>query len=620
MCFDMKFMQTNIFTKLKSLERKMRRLILCFTLSIFALQLPAQDLLKLIPSDVVGVVAINADSYNKKVDMDKVMELEVFKKFDERMKKDMGDNYDLISLIYKDPKAAGVNIEPQSYMYIQSLDSLFFGSFIYSISDKKKFEDFLNALPMVKSDNIQKGKGYKYVSIATGAIAWTGKVGMLSMVEGEKKDLYKGLDYDDENYYDKLEARRKKFDDAKKAVLAQKLDMIISVDNSITSNANFQRFSKETYDVGMWINMEPLGKAIQDAQANPMLVKQAQMMESMNELWKDTYYHTLLTFDGGEVNLIQRSYMSDRLFDLYQGIYDKKVKPKMFDYVNASNMLGFGVIAVDIKKLFSATLDTYMPMLDQMPPYGGGKAEAILDLLGVALDEDALANVLDGEMLVAVTDFKEVEVTYFEHEYDEDYNLKKIEKTRKQQMPLVVGEIGIGNKENFMKIIKSLEAFQIIAKENGIYKLTIPNAEFDMQMAVLDNMLLITNDKELLGKNLLKGVKKKDRIDPAMSAEVLKHNQYFYMDIQNIISAIMAEDKYMSTSEKETMTMMKEKFDDMRLMGIEKGDKMFTYRFKVNMTDKKTNSAMQLFQIANEVYLKEQAGRTEGPVIEEKKN
>ncbi|MGB0522056.1 MAG: hypothetical protein ACPGJS_03810 [Flammeovirgaceae bacterium] len=600
----------------------MRTLTLFLLFTLVGSQLQAQDLTKLIPNDAVAVLAINADSYSKKIDMDKVMELDVMKAFDEQMKKEMRDSYDLVSLIYKDPKAVGVNLNPKAYAYVQAMDSLFFGAFISNISDKKKFEDFINNLPMVDAGQIKKGKGYKYVTIETGSIAWTNSVVMLSGVEGEQKGLYEGLDYDDENYYDQLEARRKAFDESKLAVLAQKRDMIVSVNSSLKDHANFVDFNKSAYDAGVWLNLSPLSDILQRAQGNsPMLATQAQMLESMSELWEDTYYHSLLTFDAGEVNLIQRSYMNDRLFNLYKDIYDKKVQPKMLNYVNGSNLLGFGVIAVDIKKLFSATIEVYKPMLDQLPQMSGGKAEAMLDLLGIALDEDALANIIDGEILLAVTDFKEVEMTYIDYEYDDDYNLKKIEKTRKQQMPLVVGELGIGNKENFMKLINALESYQILSVKDNIYSLRIPNSSLDVKLALLDDIAIITNDADLLENGLAKGVKKKNQINAALKADVLKHNQYFYFDIQNIISAAMKANKYMSNSEKEAMTMMQEKFDDMRLMGIETGNKMFTYRFKMTMTDKKTNSGMQLYQIANDIYLQEQAGKSEEPVIkEEKKN
>ena len=597
----------------------MKKLVLVFVLFTTILQVNAQSLSKMIPSDAVGVLAINAESYNKKVDMDKVMELDLFKMLDEQSKKQLGENYDIVSLIYKDPKAAGVDVFPKSYMYFQYMDSLFRGAFISKVADKKKFEDFINAGPFAK-DGVQKGKGYKYVTNGKGvSISWTSSTLMLSFVEGEQKGLYKGLDYDDENYYDKLEARRAAFDKTKQDLLLNMQSSVIAVNENIAQNANFGKFNADKYDIGLWINLSSLSEIIKNAQENgPMLETQAKLLESVGDLWNDTYYHTLLTFDAGEVNMVQRSFMNDRLFNLYKDIYDKKVQPKMLNYVNGSNLLGFGVIAFDIKKAFEATIEIYKPMLDQIPNMNGGQAESMLDLLGIALDEDALANIIDGEILVAVTDFKEVEVPYIDYEYDEDYNMTKVEKTRKQQMPLIVGELGIGNKENFMKLIHALENFQIVTKKDNIYSLRIPGDRLNMRLVIVDDIAIITNDPDLLENGLAKGVKKKNQINPTLQAEVLKYNQYFYFDMQNILATVMKVNKYMSTSEKEITTMFQEKLDDMRIMGIDRGDKQFSYYFKATMTDKKTNSAMQLFQMANEVYLKEQAGRNESPVIEEK--
>jgi len=591
----------------------MKRIVLCFVALIGAIQLNAQDLSKLIPNDAIGVMSINAKSYSSKVDMDKIMELEVFKS-----KEEMGKEIsDIIDQLFEDPKQAGIEMEPKSYMYMQWMDTLFRGAYICSLSDRKKFEQFVDKLPMKGDATVKKAKGYQYILMNGTSIAWNKSVMMLSFVEGENKNLYKGLDYDDENYYDKLEARELAFDKQKEAILIQKQGMISAVKSSIKSNSNFTKFDASNYDVGVWVNMSILGDIIQKEQSDsPILASQAQMWGNMTELWQDTYYHVLLTFDAGEINLVQHSYVNDKMYDMYKDLYNQKVNPKLFNYVNASNMMGFGLITLDIKKTFEAILDVYVPIIDQMPLYGGGKAESVLDLLGIALDEDALATILDGQMLVAVTDYKEVEISYVDYEYDDDYNLQKIEKTRKEEIPLIVAELGIGNQENFKKIINSLKTFQILTEEDGIYSLAIPNPGLDVKLVLTDDIAIITNDPELLAADLSVGLKKKDKLDADLMAEVLQHNQFFYIDIPNVMNTMMKVNKYMSTSEKETVEMVKEKLDNLKLMGIETGDHVFTYRFKASMTDKKTNSAEQLFQMVNEVYLKEKAGSSEQPVEE----
>lgn len=569
-----------------------------------AMQLHAQDLSKLIPSDAVAVLSLNAKSYSSKVDMDKVMELDFFKKFDEQVSKEMGESYDLISLIYKDPKAAGVELKPKSYMYVQWLDTLFMGAYICHIADKKKFEDFVNNLPMKGEATVQKAKGYKYLTQMGGSIAWTNSVAMISYVDGESRNLYKGLDYDDENYYDKLEARREAFEKSKEAVLIERQNALVNVTNSVNSNANFVAFNTSKYDAGVWLNTSNFGELIQKMQnSSPMLSSQAQMLESMGDIWKDSYYHLLLSFDDGEINMTQNSYTNERMFELYKGIYNKEINPKMFDYVNANNMLGFGLVGFDIKKLAEATLEVYIPVMEQLPQFGGGKARSMFDLLGIALDEDDLANVLSGVMMMAVTDFKEIDIDYIDYEYDDDYNLQKIEKTRKETVPIVIAELGIGNKEHFMMIMKALQNYQIIKEEDGVYSPAIPNA-IDVKMIIKNDMLIVTNDPELLNGGFENGIKKKDRLAPTMLAEVLKYNQYFYMNIPKIMAVSMDANKYMSDSEKEIMTLFQEKAESVKLMGVEIGDKKFTYRFKATMTDKKENSAMQLFKILNELYLK----------------
>ncbi len=112
--------------------------------------------------------------------------------------------------------------------------------------------------------------------------------------------------------------------------------------------------------------------------------------------------------------------------------------------------------------------------------------------------------------------------------------------------------------------------------------------------------------------NLLKsGASNSNRLDKVTQAEAMKNNTFMYMNFQNIFSKIMETEKNMSSSDKSTMQYFKSMFSHAKFKGIEVGDKMFTNKFIVTMNDKKTNSAMQLAQIANKMYLDDKARQAE---------
>ena len=85
-----KFVVVVSFNRIKKLN--MNRLL---TLSFFvfcAFSLRAQDVSKFVPNDALVVMSINSESYSKKVDMDKVWDLDLFKMMDETVQKQAKDN------------------------------------------------------------------------------------------------------------------------------------------------------------------------------------------------------------------------------------------------------------------------------------------------------------------------------------------------------------------------------------------------------------------------------------------------------------------------------------------------------------------------------------------------
>jgi hypothetical protein len=587
----------------------MMKRILMFSLLAFCATSLFGQASKLIPNDAVAVMSIHSESFEKKVDMDKVWQMEIFKEFDTKAKTELKENYDIVSRIYKEPSKAGVNLFPRSYGYVQKADEMVFMAQVFNMASKDKFEDFLKN-GLMKSGpqmTIEKSSGFEYIFMDEAALAWNDKAIMFATVQGDQKGLYEGLDYDDEAYYEKLDERRKKFATEKKAMLVKKLSGVIAKNVTAISNSNFMEFKKATHDVGMWLNMDYISQFIAESAMNEssMKMEEAKMMEYLAGITEDSYYHALVNFKAGEAEMDIKTYTNEKMFDLYKGVYSKNINPDFFNYVNGGQLLGFASVAIDIEKAVAATLEVYKPMMAEIPQYGK-MSGSVLDLLGIAIDEKALAGVLKGDVLVALTDVAEKEVKYIDYEYDEDYNMTKVEKTRKQTVPMYVAEMTIGNKDDLMKILGALKSFQIISEKDNMYSVTAPGMEIEVNMIVKNNLLVISNDMNLL-KN---GASKSNRLNTTIQAEALKNNTFMYMNFQNLFSKIM-EVEEMSGSDKLTMQYFKSMFSHAKFKGTEVGDKMFTNKFVVSMNDKKTNSAMQLFQIANKMYLDDKARQAE---------
>ncbi len=331
--------------------------ILMFSLFAFCATSLLGQASKLIPNDAVAVMSIHSESFEKKVDMEKIWQMEMFKEFDTKAKGELKENYDIVSRIYKEPSKAGVNLFPRSYGYVQKADEMVFMAQIFNMADKDKFEDFLKNGVMKSGPKmeIEKSSGFEYIFLDEAALAWNGNAIMFATVQGEQKGLYDDLDYDDEEYYEKLDARRAKFQEEKKAMLVKKLGAVVAKNITAISNLNFMDFKNATHDVGMWLNMDYISQMIAESAMNEaqMPMEEAKMMEYVSGITKGSYYHALVNFKAGEAEMDVKTFTNEKMFDLYKGVYSKNINPDFFNYVNGGKILGFASVAIDVEKAVS---------------------------------------------------------------------------------------------------------------------------------------------------------------------------------------------------------------------------------------------------------------------------
>ena len=575
-----------------------------------------QDLNRYIPKDAFAVMSVNAQRYSEKVDMDKVLELEVFQSLDQQAQKKMGDKYAVISNIYKQPKEAGIDLFPKSYGYAELVDSLYMMSYVFKIADKAKFEDFLGQtiVPVSSEKKILKGKGYHYVTqTSKGAmmVAWTDEAASFIFADGESKGIRKGLSYDDPDYYDKLEERKKAFNQTKLKAIMGKAKRVKGIKGTgIASNPNYQQFDKSPFDVGVWVDAEGFSELIRRNAASefssPQKKNMAGVLSSMNEGY---YYHIGMNFESGALDLRSRTFVPADKFSDFAEMYQKRPNKEFFSYVNGNNIIGLGSVAIDIKKTAANILETYVPMLNSIPEMEN-RVDPTVRLLGIALDEDALANIFRGDLMLNVSDFREVESTYIDYVYDEEYNKKKVEKTKKEMQPIITGMASIGNQKHFNEIVKALKAYGVIAEDKkNQFKLAIPGAKINPTFVVKDGLLIATNDNKLI-EMLADGddLRRRDRLSKDMQSQILENSQLFFIDLQRLMGKLL-EDEKTPPEVRQNTEVLNEYFKHAKLTGIDTENNYFEYDFRLSMKDEDTNAAMQLFMLANEFFLLKGQGK-----------
>lgn len=119
----------------------------------------------------------------------------------------------------------------------------------------------------------------------------------------------------------------------------------------------------------------------------------------------------------------------------YARIYDHKINRKFLRYLDSDSLMGFFAYAIDME----AYMEEFPKMIGKIyGPMVGGYEEEIhigTDILALLLDEKAIGETVKGDALFVLNGLTQHEIAYTDYEYDEDYNVTEVEKTKTETIP-----------------------------------------------------------------------------------------------------------------------------------------------------------------------------------------
>ncbi len=588
-------------------------LLFCLTFYV-----QAQSLEEYIPSDVFAVVTFDAESYTKKTEQVKFIEAAFINSFNEQLRYSHPVQYTLITKAYEQPETVGINLLPKNHIFFQNLDTLSTIGYLFHVQDNQKLSDFIEQTLEESEKNFQKveNEGYAFFSDGESCFAWSDDIAILMQIEGNAP--LNDINYDDPDYYEKLEKAEEDYKLKKAVVLEQQIALMMTRKaTQVIGNANYQIFSKERFDVGVWVDFSQFNQAFDDAMRNlnDLGISEKRFIERLKTFLEDNYYQFLLNFEQDEALLEQRQYTSEKLFESISSLYDERVDPRFFEYVEGKNLLSLFSFAVDPNKLLKSTIELYEPILKETDY--GETIIAGLELLDIAIDQEAILSTVKGDVLVAVTDVRPIETVYYDYEYDGDVYLGRVEKKKEKNMPIFVMMLGIGNQDNINKLVRFLEATDYLVNQ-GEYYLMDKMKEFPTFLALKDDILFITNDEALVKSKLKRGVKKKKRVDENLQKLTQQYAQTVYVDLDRIFEEFLKEEG-LSEKDKEQLTNLKKSYDYFEYYGANVGDRLITYQAKLKLKSNKLHSLDALLKTL-ELFIRPSynAFEVEDVIIEEK--
>jgi len=559
----------------------------------------AQDIVNYVPDNVPVVMSMNAENFSTKFDVEQLMELDMYKMMEQRAN-NTGDSMllDYMSNLYTTPEEIGVSWKPRAYGYFQQVDSFMVAYFIMKITDIAKFE---SKFPM--SEKIEKTNKISYImpsknpSSDNAILAWSKDVLSIVFVQGNDDFIHNSIPYTDTMRYEKIEKLTQEFGKTVQKVSIREVEKALKpAQKPISKVLNYQTFTKNKYDLGVWVNLEKLGELLQENQNSmPIPLQARQLQQFTNRLsgLQEGYFHTFLNLNKGEARLSTQSFMPARLDKLAQEMYAKKLDPKLFKYLKGKDALFYAGAAADIPKISEFAEEYYRMILE-----GDSIGDLILagwDVLDIAIDQEALTGLLSGDMLLSITGVRNVKTTYTTYEYDDNYNATEVEKTRETPVPVMTALAKVGDMTNFNKILNLLEKTKVIEKKADYY--VMPKAAEELgkfYIRIKEGIFIFTNDTDVISGKYKNGVSKSEQLAETHQKLLLKYSTVYNLDAERLLKKVeeLGADEF-SEKNKQQFQLLRDNVEFIRLQGASP-EKNYETELIISFKDKEANFLHQL--------------------------
>jgi hypothetical protein len=333
------------------------------------------------------------------------------------------------------------------------------------------------------------------------------------------------------------------------------------------------------------------------------------MIQNMSgTLYKGAALSMGLSFEDGKMVINSRTFFSPKMNQLYKGMMDGKFNKKMMRYVKGGDeMFGYMYMNFNVKKTIEGSKGIVYDILAQAPQYGQLGADA-MQILGIFIDEEAIGNLLRGDLLIAVSGMQTVPVTQTTYEWDADFNMTPKDTTILQSMPIFTMMASYGNEADIMKFVRLGLHSGAMTQEGKYYKVVVPSTGIEMYLALKDGLLIFSNNRQLMLNRLDKGYSCKERIAKKHRKLMKENATVMYWNIPNTIRAAAGDQQDSNIGALGYLNSLGKEFESMEVIGSKTVTNSTSSVMNFNFTKKDANSLEQFFRFVNDMYLEMTGG------------
>ena len=302
---------------------------------------------------------------------------------------------------------------------------------------------------------------------------------------------------DDYSYYDVYNANNKKKRELSENWATLKAIQILkqAPNRSILKNKSYLKSLDDNAEATVWV--DDFGQLYSNVLGGLYFSELAGF--DLGQMYANNGLSAKLLLENDRMELNTSYRMSDQMAESYKKMTSRKLNKKFLDYVNEDRMIGYMSYAMDTK----ATLEEYPIILKSIYkniPYYGEEAVLGLDMFSLLLDEAAVGDVLNGDLLFLLSGISKQEVTYTTYEYNDDYEYVEVEKTKTETIPDFLLMASTEDPSMFKKLIQYAVNKEMVTFDNGYYTFVIPKSPLSIHFVIKDGIAFLGTSKAEMRK------------------------------------------------------------------------------------------------------------------------
>lgn len=322
-------------------------------------------------------------------------------------------------------------------------------------------------------------------------------------------------------------------------------------------------------------------------------------MKRMEMLNNQLRVSAAIDFEKGGIYSHIKTYSNPIYMQMINAANENRPNKQLLKYLPADRLIFASSFSVNTKNVYSYYKDYFIPLLDS-----SGIITDLVEAYSILLDEEAIFDMLEGDLMFAVTGITEMPQTTYQYVQEGEETVMK-EVIVNKPFPELLLMLTYKDDTNWKKLLRLGVRRRLIEQKGNVYVVTKNKYVPEFYIAFNKKILFVTNNKDLVYNKLNTGYTGTKRISGELKKQLQQNNQSAYLDITNLMQA--ATNINMPGISGDLENVRRQEFHAASFWTENKTDDSVHSKLIFKMGNPKTNVLETILRMLDELHEKEQS-------------